>query len=283
MGGRCSCTSDNCTSDCGGKSHSQDRHDKRYTTEVVRMDESEAVRVDDNTRGLRTFPFQWQEGQLSRADGHPLKTDLVSLADVDGDGVEIGEVVRAIFMVPPGHESTIEHEGGELLYPEFTHDDAEQSAFEIMLRNEVKQLDERLAKVITKVKRHRDELEDDHARDTHDFLLQKTAHIAKEAADLGVVLCSENVEAHRALQQKIVGLAEAANALTQHLAQHLGPDTETETTNETGAQTQEQNASSSKALTDPNLQQRIAELEKKIAMLECEKVCERNGNTISIM
>ena len=49
---------------------------------------------------ILSFPHQFcEEGLVRGNDALPLQTDMRSLADVDGDGVEIGEVVKAVFMM----------------------------------------------------------------------------------------------------------------------------------------------------------------------------------------
>lgn len=191
----------------------KDVRDEEYNSEV------KSAHEPVNAGCLSYIPFQMHESKLQRADGHKLKTDWRTIADEDGDqNVSAAEVIRAVFMLHQGREAQYEHAGGELLFPEIDDEDVDRSALEIMLRNQIKVLDDELEKVLIKVKAHREELEDDHARETHDYLLLKAAHIAKEATDMGVLLCSDDREGHRAIQQQMVELAQGANALANRLA-----------------------------------------------------------------
>eukprot|EP00746_Dinoflagellata_sp_MGD_P154956 gnl/MRDRNA2_/MRDRNA2_85131_c1_seq5.p1 gnl/MRDRNA2_/MRDRNA2_85131_c1~~gnl/MRDRNA2_/MRDRNA2_85131_c1_seq5.p1 ORF type:complete len:305 (+),score=43.05 gnl/MRDRNA2_/MRDRNA2_85131_c1_seq5:164-1078(+) len=207
----------------GGQYVAEDRHEKRYIKKMEAVHQ-DRVYQDGCASGSQCIPEQvYQSGceyesGLKTADGHSLKTDCVSLADVDRDGkAEPQDVLDAVFMIPPNEESHYETEKGEFLFPEFDPEDSDRSALEVMLRDQVKQLDQKLKNLVTEVKNHRRELDDKHARETHDFLLQKAAQIAREAAKLGVVLCSDNVESHCTIQKRIAVLSEKTNAILQEV------------------------------------------------------------------
>lgn len=191
--------------------HGEDHHDQTVSSQILDAHHQAYV------RDTHCMPWSTNEKGLARADGHKLKTDCISIMDVDGDGVEVGEVVRAVLMIPPGNESMVQDEGGKLLYEAINHEDEDQSALEVMLRNQVNQLESQLSKVIDEVKSHRHELEDEYARDTHEYLLQKSARLAKEAADLGALLMSDDVAAHHDLRPKMDSLVEVAGLLEEHL------------------------------------------------------------------
>eukprot|EP00746_Dinoflagellata_sp_MGD_P044322 gnl/MRDRNA2_/MRDRNA2_208179_c0_seq1.p1 gnl/MRDRNA2_/MRDRNA2_208179_c0~~gnl/MRDRNA2_/MRDRNA2_208179_c0_seq1.p1 ORF type:complete len:189 (-),score=42.90 gnl/MRDRNA2_/MRDRNA2_208179_c0_seq1:187-753(-) len=129
-------------------------------------------------------PYQCIENGLRRPrDGVPLGTDVTSLLDVDGDGVEVVEIVRAIVMDPPGAESfgTTEQEGGRLLYTEINMDEIDQSAVEVDLRADVRQVQEKLAKLQMAVRQHHDDLQQEGGKDTAEFLQQSLTELANEA------------------------------------------------------------------------------------------------------
>eukprot|EP00746_Dinoflagellata_sp_MGD_P008293 gnl/MRDRNA2_/MRDRNA2_116580_c0_seq1.p1 gnl/MRDRNA2_/MRDRNA2_116580_c0~~gnl/MRDRNA2_/MRDRNA2_116580_c0_seq1.p1 ORF type:complete len:248 (-),score=46.17 gnl/MRDRNA2_/MRDRNA2_116580_c0_seq1:50-793(-) len=163
-------------------------------------------------------PFSWNvpvqmfEAGLKRPrDGTPLKTDFVSLTDVDGDGVEIGEVVKAVFMVYPGAESMGDDTGGgQLLYPEVSSEDVDQSVVEVELRSDLKIIEQKLNDVRLKVQKHRQDLEADGGRDTQSYIQKTAASLASAAADLGKDVTSAN---QKSVRLRMAELAKAANAL----------------------------------------------------------------------
>eukprot|EP00746_Dinoflagellata_sp_MGD_P031660 gnl/MRDRNA2_/MRDRNA2_175317_c0_seq1.p1 gnl/MRDRNA2_/MRDRNA2_175317_c0~~gnl/MRDRNA2_/MRDRNA2_175317_c0_seq1.p1 ORF type:complete len:229 (-),score=49.68 gnl/MRDRNA2_/MRDRNA2_175317_c0_seq1:31-717(-) len=210
------------TSDCksGCKSNCNQVDAVKYHNETPRSLAEHQIVLSEhhNQTDCCNVPLQMFEHGLKRPrDGLSLDTDLRSLADVDGDGVEVGEVIRAIFMVPPGAESMgVESEGGQLLYREVDHGDQGQSAVEVGLRGDMNRLEEQLDKVLRQVKQHQDELQAPEGRDTQTFIHEKAEMLARSASTLAVE-CSSSAEKKSAFQNKITDLANAASSLSQEL------------------------------------------------------------------
>lgn len=126
----------------GEDDHDEKRHSRNN------LEPHHRLALNSGTCAPLMAQVQVMEDDLKRADGLSLKTDCVSLADVDGDGVEIGEVVRAVLMVPPGSESmALEEGGGELLYPEVHAGDDTQSAVEVALRAEFSTIEKKTGEI----------------------------------------------------------------------------------------------------------------------------------------
>lgn len=159
-----------------------------------------------------------EEGLVRAGDGLHLEThSLQSLADVDGDGVEFLEVVRAVFMMQPGHESLApDHGGGELLYPEVAKEDVGQSAVEVHLRSDMKILAERLEKLHHKVSHHHSDLQTESGRDTAMYIQEEAACLAKKAADIALEASSE-ADRQGSLQKQLSGLVTAAEVLAKEI------------------------------------------------------------------
>lgn len=151
---------------------------------ILKEHQTSQISLGTAKSGCCGVPYQFCEHGLVRPnDGLPLETTLQSLADVDGDGVEVGEVVRAVFMVMPENQGDA-HAGGELLYPEVQHGDEDQSAMEVELRAQMMQLEEKVAKMQHKVRQNKEELNDEGAKDTQHFIKEKASSLRKLVADL---------------------------------------------------------------------------------------------------
>merc|ERR1719387_231757 len=160
-----------------------------------------------------------ERGLVRPRDGLHLDTDFRSLTDVDGDGIEIGEVVRAVLMVPPGSESMgVESDGGQLLYAEVDPANVSQSAVEVSLRAELKSLEEKLQKVHFKVQNHQNDLQQEGARDTKDFIHGKAENLAKLATHLAHE-CSSDADRQRqaSIENRVADLANAASSLAKEI------------------------------------------------------------------
>lgn len=152
-------------------------------------------------------PFGFLEEGLKRPrDGRNLSTDLRSLADVDGDGVEVGEVVRAIFMMPPGEESLDDKDaGGHRLLYHLPHTDGEKdvSVVETSLRDDLTEVTETVEQLHERVRVHRKDLEAGEGHDTQKYLQTKAAKLAKNAAQI-VADSSSEADKSASVQLKII-------------------------------------------------------------------------------
>lgn len=166
-----------------------------------------------------------QHGLVRPRDGLAFQTDLVSLTDVDGDGIDALEVIRAILMQPPGAESMApESEGGELLYPDLEHEREHdgQSAVEMALRLDMKQLLEKLMTLERKVKNHRSDLETEGGRDTQVFLQDQASNLVRQITELAVEVSSESDKRGGALKERLETLAKQIENLAQDASGPVG-------------------------------------------------------------
>lgn len=189
----------------------------------LRMQSDQLIAHHHKESVMSNFPIHFNpigtSQDLRRGnDGLRLKTDLRSLADVDGDGVEIGEVVRAIFMMAPGGESVEDESGGgELLYPEVRDEDAEQSAVEVGLRAEMTQLEQKLTRLHAKVKNHASELDEEGGRDTQLFIKEKGALLASIAASVAQDASSSVNDSPEAA--RLADIAKSASILAERFSE----------------------------------------------------------------
>eukprot|EP00746_Dinoflagellata_sp_MGD_P148763 gnl/MRDRNA2_/MRDRNA2_80928_c0_seq1.p1 gnl/MRDRNA2_/MRDRNA2_80928_c0~~gnl/MRDRNA2_/MRDRNA2_80928_c0_seq1.p1 ORF type:complete len:252 (+),score=44.95 gnl/MRDRNA2_/MRDRNA2_80928_c0_seq1:138-893(+) len=154
-----------------------------------------------------TVPIQFpgtEHGLKRPRDGQDLKTDFQSLIDVDGDGVEVGELLSAVLMMPPSADSMdAPSAGGQLLYrdPNLYHG-PQGSAVEVSLREDMRELKEHVDRVHSEVTSYRKDLEKGGGRDTQVYLQTEAASLAVSAARLAAD-CMSDADKQTSIQLRV--------------------------------------------------------------------------------
>lgn len=146
-----------------------------------------------------------ENGLRRPRDGQGLKTDFQSLIDVDGDGVECGELLSAVFMMPPSTDSMdAPSTGGQLLYRDPTSYNGPQgSAVEESLREDMRELKEHVDRVHSEVMSYQKDLEKPDSEDTRVYLQTKAASLAVTAVRLAGD-CASNGDKETSIQLRVV-------------------------------------------------------------------------------